>query len=492
MARREKARICQERSSTATLEGGALAALPLLDFIPRITRGFMAPRHLSMVAEKLERFREEPFRFVFSVPPRHGKSQLIFHWIAWALVRHPGLRIAYVTVNSKLAAVQAQLCRRMCVAAGVDFTNRSETTWYVKGGGSVAWEGVNGTLIGRGFDVVIVDDPIKSRAEAESPTYRDRAWSFYQNDCVTRLQPGASFLCIQTRWHEDDLAGRLTRANPEENFRPLEYVNMPAIANEGIEGAEVALWPEGGWDLPTLKLRRSDVGSYGWASLYQGQPRPRGSTVFGPPTFFSDLPHAYRVAHGIDLAYTEKTSADFSVVVTMFGTKMAISTPLDPRERIEEWFYVRHVRRKQVRAPMFRNELRLEHAEFGGEMRIYAAGTEMGAVDFMTMDELENGRVKVRGLPIEALAPRGDKFTRAIEFAAAWNAGRVLVPSPEFIQADPVEYDWVNDYLDIVRSFTGVSDVHDDDVDASVAAYDLLAEAPIHYPARSNPSTRRM
>jgi predicted phage terminase large subunit-like protein len=159
---------------------------------------------------------------------------------------------------------------------------------------------------------------------------------------------------------------------------------------------------------------------------------------------------------------------------------------------VEEWFYVRHVRRKQVRAPVFRDELRLEQQEFGGPTRIYASGTERGAVDFMTEDVKHNGRVIQKGLAIEVIDPDGDKFTRAIDFAAAWNAGRVLVPSPEVVEADPVEYDWVSDYLDVVRAFTGVKDAHDDDVDASVAAYDLLATPPVAYPRNSNPTRRRM
>lgn len=451
----------------------------------------MAPRHLTEVAGKLERFREEPFEFVFSVPPRHGKSELVLHWIVWALLRNPGLQIAYVSYNHTQARRQAQKCKRIAAAAGLQLLNRSTREWDLSRGGKVVWEGINGSLTGQGYDVIIVDDPVKNRAEAESPTMRDRAWAFYQSDCVTRLEPGSSFLCIQTRWHEDDLAGRLTKERPDEDWEGLEYINHPAIENEDVDGEEKALWPEQ-WPIEALKKRKKRVGPYAWASLFQGHPVPRGSTVFGAPTFFTELPTNYRVGQGIDLAYTAKTSADFSAVVTMFATKMAVSTELDPTEQVEEWFYVRHVRRRQVRAPAFLDELRAEHQEFGGEMRIYASGTERGAVDFMTEDELHNGKVVSRGLPIEVLTAEGDKFTRAINFAAAYNAGRVLVPAPELIEADPVEYDWVNDYLDVLRSFTGVKDAHDDDVDASVAAYDVLATEPVRYPKSSNPTTRRM
>lgn len=491
MAKREKERIHRERLASLSASGAGLASLSLLAFVPVVTPKYMRPTHLAEVASRLERFREQPFEFVFSVPPRHGKSELVLHWIAWALLRHPDLRIAYVTYNDTQARTQAQKARRIALAAGLEFSNRSESSWRMKGGGVVDWEGVLGTLTGRGYDVIIIDDPVKNRVEAESPTMRERAWAFYQSDCVTRLEPGGSFLCIQTRWNEDDLAGRLTKPNPEEDWDGLENISMPAIANEGVEGEERALWPER-WPLEALKKRRQRVGAYAWASLFQGQPRPRGSTVFGQPTFFDELPHSYRVGHGIDLAYTEKTTADLSVVVTMFATRVGISSPLTGEEKVEEWFYVRHVRRKQVRAPEFRDELRAEHAEFGGEMRIYASGTERGAVDFMTEDRFLNGKLVERGLPIEVLPPKGDKFVRSMELAAAWNAGRVLLPSSELVSGDPVEYGWVNDYLDVMRSFSGVRDAHDDDVDASAAAYDVLTDAPVSYPARSNPSARRM
>jgi predicted phage terminase large subunit-like protein len=478
------------RLTRSTIDGPA--ALPLLDFVPRITPKYMAPHHLSNVARKLERFREEPFEFVFSVPPRHGKSELVLHWIIWALLRNPGLQIAYITYNHTQARRQAQKCRRMAAAAGLRFVNRSDSEWRLEGGGKVVWEGIQGSLTGQGYDVIIIDDPVKNRAEAESPTMRERAWAFYQNDCVTRLEPGSSFLCIQTRWHEDDLAGRLTKADPEEEWEGLEYINIPAIQNEGVDGAEVALWPER-WPLDALHKRRLRVGSYGWASLFQGHPVPRGAQVFQDATYFTELPtEGYRVGQGLDLAYTQKKHSDFSVLVTMMRVLMWVQRPGEQGEHQEEWFYVRHVLRRQVRAPAFKDEVRMRRAMWpAAPCRMYAAGTELGALDFFSKDEVVNGKVVSRGIKLEVLPPRGDKHARALDFAQAWNEGRVLVPDPSLLEQNPDEYDWLPDYLDVLKSFTGVKDAHDDDVDASVAAYDVLAQPPLRYPGAAGPSDQR-
>lgn len=451
----------------------------------------MAPNHLRVVASKLESFREEPFEFVFSVPPRHGKSELVLHWIVWALLRYPELRIAYVTYNISQARRQAQKARRMATAAGLQLINKAEGEWLLETGGGVDWQGIQGTLTGRGYDVIIIDDPVKNRAEAESPTMRERAWAFYQNDCITRLEPGGSFLCIQTRWHEDDLAGRLTKPNPDEDWEGLEYINIPAIQKEGVEGEETAFWPER-WPLEALKKRRRLVGSYAWASLYQGQPVPAGSTVFGAPTFFTELPTKYQVGQGLDLAYSEKKASDFSVVVTMLRTLMWVQRDGASVETPEEWFYVRRVVRKQLRADDFKDVLRMERARYPqARCRAYAAGTETGTVDFMRAPTIVNGRMVQRGVDIEMLPPAGNKMVRALPFATAWNDGRVLLPAPELIEDSPAEYEWVPDFLDVVKSFTGVNDAHDDDVDAGAAAYDVLAQSAPRFPTTQIPGAGR-
>ncbi len=457
----------------------------LLDFIPQVSPRFQAPRHLTTVATKLEAFRREPFELVFSVPPRHGKSELCLHFIVWALKQYPWLNICYVSYNADQAEHSSRRALQIAQDAGLQLKTKTAGRWATFHNRVVLWCGIDGPVTGKGFDLILVDDPVKNRAEAESPRMRERAWQFYQNDLQTRLMPGGSFICVQTRFHEDDLAGRLTRSN-DEDFEPMEAVNIPAILDEGTEH-ERSLWPEM-WPLPALYKRRNRVGEYSWASLFMGRPVPRGSTVFGEPSFFDELPFAgYQHAQGLDLSYTEKTTSDYSAVVTMRRTP-------DPRMPGEHLYYVEHVFRAQKRAPDFKADLHRERARAPrSRCRIYAAGTELGAIDFMRRADRNARGETVPGVRLEVIPPAGDKFTRAIPLAAAWNAGRVLLPSPELMAQDETKFGWVNDYLDELRAFSGIKDPRDDQVDATVAAFDILATPSSGYSSMPKvESPRRM
>lgn len=442
----------------------------LLDFIPSVSPHLIPPLHLKEAADRFENFRTAPFEFVFSVPPRHGKTELVKHFIVWALKLDPTLRIAYITYAQNQAEDMSAEALKIAHEAGLDLSRETRSVWETPEGGKVIWTGVGGALTGKGFNLVIVDDPVRNRIEAESPVHRDRAWDMFRSDLYSRLQRGGignkvepSICVIQTRWHDDDLAGRLTKGSEEEGIDPWFAINIPAIANEDTEN-EQALCEEI-VPLRRLKKIRSTVGPYAWTSLYQGRPRPRGTTVFGDPKFYTAPPFTYRAAQGLDLSYTEKKTSDSSVVATLLEEDGLI--------------YVRRVVKRQVRAPDFKDTLRSERARFPhSNCRIYAAGTELGALDFFKQEERDKTGKAIPGADIEVLAPEGDKFTRAIPFAAAWNSGRVVVPDPTLIEANPEEYGWVNDYLDELKAFTGVKDTHDDQVDASVAAYDVL-EGPV-------------
>ena len=439
-------------------------------FIPWASSKRITPEHLAPAIDRLQNFETTPFEFVFSVAPRHGKTELILHFIVWALIRNPSLNICYVTYSSQAAEEKSRRALAIADSAGLKLTARSMNRWATAQNEHVIWTGVGGPVTGKGFDVCVVDDPVKNRAEAESMPYRERAWDFYQSDLATRLEPGGSFVCVQTRWHSDNLAGRLTKDDADEDFEGLDYVNVPAILDEGTED-ERALWPER-WSLALLEKRRRRVGEYAWSSLFMGRPRPRGATVFGDPSFFSALPVHFKAGQGLDLAFTEKKTADWSAVVTMLLVRLR-----NPGTgEVTEHFYVRRVVRRQKQAPDFKRDLRNERNKFPqARIRWYASGTESGVAQFLVKPEHVQGGRALPGITnLQVLPPKGDKFTRAIPFAAAWNEGRVLVPAPELVEANPAEFGWVNDFLDELRAFTGVKDAHDDQVDAAVAAFDVL------------------
>ena len=313
---------------------------------------------------------------------------------------------------------------------GCAFGNRADE-WQTTAGGGLVSRGVDGELTGRGFDLMIVDDPIKSRAVAESATQREAIYGWFTSDAFTRLSPSGSIVVVHTRWHPDDLIGRLTD-DPDWQGEAIK-----AIDDDGA-----ALWPGGGWTVDVLANRRRHVGEYNWFSLYQGEPRPRGGQVFSDPAFYDALPgERYSVAYGIDLAYTKKTHADYSVCLRLI--------------RFGDLFYVADVQRKQVDAPAFLLTLTAMQARMPGRMVWHASGTEKGAAQFI--------RQKLKRL--EVWPATADKFVRSQSVAAAWGAGRVLVP-----RSAP----WLDAFLAEVCSFTGVDDAHDDQVDALASAFEAL------------------
>lgn len=407
----------------------------LLDFVPLLTPRFERPSHLAPLVSHLERAIREPVRLVFSVPPRHAKTELLLHAIPWWQLQRPDLQIAYVSYAAGIAQRKGRKALHNARRAGVPIDERAAARgdWRtgVEDGGLLSF-GIDGQATGEGFHVIIVDDPVKNRATAESELERDKLWDAFNDDLFTRGEPDASVFVCHTRWHEDDLAGRLIRAG-------WPHVNLAALDDNGR-----ALWPAR-YTAESLVARREQIGAYGFESLFQGRPRPRGGAVFTNAVTYKELPPRLRVSIGVDLAYTAKSRADYSVAVVL-GT--------DDEDR----HYVVEVAREQVAASDFVTTLkRLAAAYPGAPISAFIGGTERGTIDLFA--EL--------GVRIDAKPATTDKFVRSQPVAAAWNARKVLVPGAETAM-------WVTPFLNEVLGFTGVRDRHDDMVDALAAAHDLV------------------
>ena len=367
------------------------------------------------------------------MPPRHGKTETVLAWIAWLLARDPARHIAYVSYAADFASQRCRRARQLAERGGVGLGEKvTESHWETAAGGLVRSTGALGQLTGDGFSAIVYDDPVKNREEAESPTLRRKIYEGFRSDVYTRRDPrGTSTVVVQTRWHPDDLAGQLIRDG-------WDSIVLPALDDDGTALAEW-LWPA-----EELRRIRDKVGPYTWASLYQGQPRPRGASVFGPAVYTHDDPGYGRIAIGVDLAYSQRTSSDWSVAVVLHE-RDGVCTVLD-------------VVRVQCKAPDFLLHLRSLASRYpGAPMRWYASGTERGAGDFVSAH-----------VPLTCVPAVGDKFTRAIPAAAAWTAGKIRVSATGA---------WVGDFIAELTRFTGVGDEHDDQVDALAAAYDALAGA---------------
>lgn len=234
-----------------------------------------------MIAEKLEAVeRGEIDRLMIFMPPRHGKSELASkRFPAWCLGRNPRRQIIAASYNSDLANDFGRNVRNIVAEAEygqvfADVTlspdSQAANRFNTNAKGAYVAAGVGTAITGRGADIALIDDPFKDREEADSERRRELVWDWYRSTLYTRLMPGAAIVLIQTRWHEDDLAGRLLEQEPEQ----WEVLELPALNEE-----RGALWPEW-YDEAALERIKASIGPREWSALYQQQPQPDEGTFF--------------------------------------------------------------------------------------------------------------------------------------------------------------------------------------------------------------------
>ena len=410
---------------------------------------------MAPIARLLEQACEPGgIRAVTAAPPQHSKSELIKHALLWLAHHSPGRRHGYVTYSKERAEKVSAEFQRLAESNGFEPTGRLSDVRLV-GGTEIRFTSIGGSFTGFTVDgLLIIDDPIKDRAEAESPTIRQKTVEWFTDVARSRRHPKTSIIVNATRWHPEDLSGnRISAGYP--------YTNLKAIA-EGVTdetGSVVgdplgrkpgeALWSE---VKPASFFEEEQQDDYTWQSLYQGEPRGRGNWVFRWPDvsdeslFYDSVPASaeMRICIGADFAYTAKTHADYSAAVVL--------------AQVGGTYYVTNVIRMQVEPRIFRDRVSLIHAEHpSARVCTYVAATEKGGVEF----------VRDAGIPVLGIsaAEVGGKFTRALGAAAAWNTGRIKLP-----KSAP----WLDAFLQEVCGFTGIEDRHDDQVDALAGAFDGL------------------
>jgi predicted phage terminase large subunit-like protein len=218
------------------------------------------------------------------MPPRYGKSEFISRYsTAWILGKFPDTRIILASYEADFAATWGRKSRDLLEEHGpslfgirVSGKSSAANRWDIEGHeGGMVTAGVNGPITGKGADIGIIDDPVKNDQEAMSVTYQERTWEWYKATFRTRIQRDGAIILIMTRWHENDLAGKLLAAQ-EEDGEEWDVISLPAIAEaEDLLGRDPGqpLCP----DLFTKEALESiekAVGSFWWASLYQQRPSP--------------------------------------------------------------------------------------------------------------------------------------------------------------------------------------------------------------------------
>ncbi len=281
----------------------------LIAFTEYTFPGYRPAPHHHLIAEALERVeRGECKRLMICMPPRHGKSELASRrFPSYFIGRNPAKQIIAASYNSDLAGDFGREVRN--IVAEPEFSalfqvqlasdSKAANRWHTSGGGMYVAAGVGTAITGRGAHILLIDDPFKDREEADSERRRQRVWDWYTSTAYTRLMPGGAIVLINTRWHEDDLSGRLL-AQQEHGGDQWEVLSLPAIDERGH-----ALW-EADYPLTRLLEIKAVLPERDWNALYQQNPTPDDGTYFRRDWFktWDRLPEALNLYGTSDYAVT--------------------------------------------------------------------------------------------------------------------------------------------------------------------------------------------
>lgn len=279
--------------------------------------------HLLYIQQHLDKVTSGEIRkLMIFVPPQHGKSECAtIRYPIYRLEQNPHLRVVIGAYSQTYANRLSRNAKRIAVnRLNLSKERNAADEWETVEGGGLKAVGVGSGITGRPADLIIIDDPVKSREEADSPTVREKVYEWWTNDLFSRRQPETAFIIIQTRWHEDDLAGRILNS---EDGKDWTVISLPAIAEESdilgrVEGE--ALCPER-FDEAALAESLSVMGERHFAALYQQRPRPLSGNLFKRDWFdtTSSIPANLRWVRFWDIAVSSKATADETV-----GAKVAI------------------------------------------------------------------------------------------------------------------------------------------------------------------------
>lgn len=289
----------------------AIASFPR--FIDYLNLGYKFASHHRRLMEELEAVeRGEVTRLMIFMPPGSAKStysSILFP--PWFMGRNPQSSVLGVSNTTELAETFSRRVRnivggaefRTLFKSGISEESAAAGHWETLEGGEFFAAGVGAAIAGRRADLALIDDPIKTREEADSDRIRQKHWDWYLNDFLTRLKPNARQVLIQTRWHEDDLGGRILER--ESHLWRIIKLPMEAIRDDPIgRKPGERLWPE--WFTDDM-IRTAKMDTRSWNALYQQEPVPDEGDYFKRDNFseYDELPANLRIYAASDFAVTE-------------------------------------------------------------------------------------------------------------------------------------------------------------------------------------------
>ena len=452
----------------------------LIAFSEYTMEKYRADRFHHMVADHLEEIvAKKNDRLMIFAPPRHGKSELSTRrFPAFFLGHYPDQSVISASYNAEFARgfgrnvrdiVASDAYGRLFPGVGIRSDNRAADEWELDQGGKYFAVGVGTGTTGRGANLFMIDDPIKDRKEADSETNRETQWDWYRDVVYTRLEEDASIILTLTRWHYDDIAGRLIELMNAGKGKPWKILTLPALPivvwtkDENGKKKEPILNDDGTvpsdplrrkpdealapnrFSTESLKDRQEVLGERSWSALYQQQPMSEDGGMFRS-TWFKIAeklsPKRTRV-RAWDLAST--MDGDFTVGALMSRDKDGV-------------FVVEDVVRFRG-SPLEVESRILKTAQNDGRSVDIRLPQDPGSAGKAWAERLVR---MLAGYRVKALRPNGPKETRAAGFAAQAEAGNVFL----------VKAHWNQVFLDELETFP--LGVNDDQVDAAADAFNAL------------------
>ncbi|MGG2081672.1 phage terminase large subunit [Lysinibacillus pakistanensis] len=443
------------------------------DYVQFVHHGnYVHYRHTELICDVLQRVADgEQLSILIEMPPRHGKSMTVTEsFPSFYLGKNPNKRVIAAAYSDGLAKKFGRLNRNKFNEFAYELfgeqmsdSNSAVKDWSIEGkaGGMIA-TGIGGSITGHGADLMIIDDPIKNLKEAMSQTMRDFVWDEWEATLSTRLHDGASVIAIMTRWHEDDLIGRLLTRSPRKWIR----LRLPAIAEDenDLLGREIdePLCPELGFDEKWAEEKKAEVGSRTWASLYQQRPAPAGGNIFKREWIryyvrSEEQKRQWGLSDNVIVLpiHFDKEVQSWDCTFKATDTSDFVAGQVWARKTAQYFLFDQHHARMG-----FTDTLKAVEAMTDKWPKARSKYIEDKANGSAVIEMLQN---KIPGIiPVD---PDGGKEVRAHAVSPLFEAGNVYFPHPNMCP-------WVNDVIEEMVSFP--NGAHDDMVDALTQALNQL------------------
>ena len=431
------------------------------EYLAYVHTGWKKTRMSSYIADRVQRFIEAPSGnaydiLVIETPPQHGKSMTVTETLpSWVLGRFPLWRIIVAGYNDEFAA---RFCRRnkdkikqfgaVLFGQSIGEVDRATDFEMANKVGSFMSRGIRSGITGNPANLIIIDDPVKNREEADSETFRSKIWEEWQNSIKSRLAAGAKVIVIMTPWHEDDLAARILA-----NEKNVELLRLPVEAEENDPlGREVgeALCPELGkdnaWlaDFKTSYINDPTGGARAWSALYQCAPRVEGGNLVQRSWWRyykpDELPMFGTQLISVDAAFKGTDTSDY-VAITVWGKR-------------GQDYYLLYCLNRQMAFTDTLTAIRTVRRMYPAALRVLIEDKANGSA---IIDVLQR---EMFCIPVN---PRGGKEARVNAVSPAIESGHVYLP---------ISAPWLEDYINQWSAFP--AGAHDDMVDSSTQALSFM------------------